>query len=87
MAGNENVVTDNIFMFLYQQMLKLCHVGYQSIFYKIPGRLAPELRFHHLKLNSSLSPLAIVTLSTINIPGQMLYSPLPNDYSIPFLQR
>ena len=37
MAESENVVTNNIFLFLFQKHVKVCHVGYQWNYHEILG--------------------------------------------------
>ena len=43
LAGNENVLTDNMFLFLHHSMSKLYQMGYLWICHEVPGRSAQDL--------------------------------------------
>ena len=56
MAGNENVVTDKMFLFLHQNMTEVYHVEYQQNCHGILGRSGQERGFHRQKTQLVINP-------------------------------
>ena len=59
MAGNEFIVFRNMFLFLYQNLPKTCHMGYQSSCYDILGQSA--------QLNMQISDKSLIKVFFIDL--------------------
>ena len=64
MAGNEFIIFRNMFLFLYQNLPKTCHMGYQSSCYDILRQSAQEWSSYHWICKSVQNPYSMRFFST-----------------------
>ena len=65
MAGSENVVIDNIFLFLFQNMLTVCHVRYQWNCHEILGCFIAGIGIPSLQIQYEILRKIVKTLKTL----------------------